>query len=243
MKNLYKINFIAKMFFLLLTPTLFRYLVIGFIWHSIHWGVITFVVLLWGFFILISPLLGRIGCGWLCFFGTIQDIAGDYTFFKLKKTKPILWLRLLCLIMFFASALSFFFIRNHNIRFAPFFLTSEFNLHYKYVWMIDTVIALIFGLLLEKRWACKNICYMGAICAAGASYSRLLPVIDINKCNQCGICENICPVKIPILDYITKKNGLVTNAECLICGKCVKQCKREAIELKFIWNRDKYIKK
>ncbi|MCK4345458.1 MAG: hypothetical protein KAX05_09245 [Bacteroidales bacterium] len=76
--NWYKVNFIARIFFLLLLPTMFRYLNFAFIWHSIFWGAITIVVLIWGFFILITPLFGRIGCGWFCFFGTEKNINKEH---------------------------------------------------------------------------------------------------------------------------------------------------------------------
>jgi len=68
----YQWNFISRMVVLLLVPTLFRWLNIAFIWHSIYWGTITIAILLWGGFILLSPLLGRLSCGCLCFFGTLK---------------------------------------------------------------------------------------------------------------------------------------------------------------------------
>jgi hypothetical protein len=54
---------VSRILFLLLTPVFFRIFNFGFIWHSIYWGVISFVILIWFFFLLISPLFGRIGCG------------------------------------------------------------------------------------------------------------------------------------------------------------------------------------
>ena len=113
-------------------------------------------------------------------------------------------------------------------------------MHYKYVWIIDVASALLFGFLLERRWVCKNLCIMGTLCSAGASYSRLIPVVDISKCTLCGKCEKNCLVRIPITDYIKNNKGLVTNSECILCGKCIESCKFDAIKLKFVWNRKKY---
>lgn len=248
MKTLYSFNFLSRILFLLLTPTIFRALNFAFIWHSIYWGAITFVVLIWGFFILISPLFGRIGCGWLCFMGTVQDFTSQHSIFKIKWNKPILWTRILFIIGFFASSISFFIIRLKSgtipgIQFDPSFLDMDFNAHYKHVWLYDILGAVIFGLFLERRWICRNLCFMGALCAIGASYSRLLPVVDTEKCNMCGKCEIDCLVRIPIKDYIQDKHGLVTNSECIICGKCVDVCKPGAMKIKFVWNRKKYIHK
>jgi ferredoxin-type protein NapH len=205
------------------------------------------VVLIWGLMILISPLFGRIGCGWICFMGTIQDFTSHRSFFHIRWSKPIIWTRIFNICAFFTTAFIFFFLRLDSgkipgIRFDPWFLNMDFNLHYKHIWIYDTLGAVLLGLLLERRWACRNLCFMGALCATGATVSRLIPVVDTEKCNLCGKCETDCLVRIPIKDYVTNNHGLVTSAECLICGKCVESCKPEALKIRFVWNRRKYVK-
>jgi ferredoxin-type protein NapH len=248
MKKLYSFNFMSRVFFLLLTPVFFRFFAIGFIWHSIYWGVITFVMIIWITFIIVSPLFGRIGCGWFCFMGSCADLASEHSVIKMKWHRPQAWLRLSFLILFLGSSVSFYFINNargitNDFLIDPSFLKPDFNGHYKLVWMIDVSSALIMSLFLERRWGCKNLCYMGTLCTLGARHSRLIPVVDTEKCNRCGKCEKNCLVRIPIVSYISGNNGLITNSECLVCGKCVSVCKSDAIKLKFIWNRKKYIKK
>jgi ferredoxin-type protein NapH len=246
MTKLFFYNSISRIIFLLLTPTLFRALNFAFIWHSIYWGVITLVVIIWGLMILISPLFGRIGCGWICFMGTIQDFAGQVSLYKIKWNKPVLIIRILIIVAFFSSAITFFFIhlktgKIGGIQFDPMFLDMDLNAHYKHVWLYDTVGAVIMGILLERRWLCRNVCFMGAICAAGASYSRLIPVIDPGKCNLCGKCEQDCLVRIPMVDYVKENHGLITSSECILCGKCIESCNKDAIKIQFVWNRRKYI--
>lgn len=246
MKRFFTYNFISRVIFLLLTPTIFRALGFAFIWHSIYFGVITIVVILWGAFILLSPLIGRLGCGWVCFMGTIQDFASTRSFYKIKWNKPNKWVRLQAILIFFITAFVFFFVRFdsgkiHGFTFDPWFLDMDFNSHYKHVWLYDTFGAVLLGLLLERRWVCRNLCFMGALCAIGASYSRLIPVIDKSNCNSCGKCEEECLVHIPIKQYIANNRGMVTNSECLLCGKCVESCRRNAIKIKFVWNRKNYL--
>jgi len=245
MKKLYSYNFISRIIFLLLTPVFFQYFALGFIWHSIYWGAITSVILIWGVFIIVSPIFGRIGCGWFCFMGAASDLSSQHSIIKMKWRKPKIWIRLLLLIPFFASSILFYFINKergitHDFAVLPAFLKLDFNLHYQYVWIIDIASALLFGLLLERRWACKNMCVIGTLCSAGANYSRLIPVVDTSKCTLCGQCEKDCLVRLPMLDYIKNNKGLVTNSECILCGKCIESCKLDAIKLKFVWNRKKY---
>jgi len=147
---------------------------------------------------------------------------------------------------FFVSSLTLFFLRLNSgemdgFRFAPAFFSTELNAHYQHIWIYDTVGALLLGILLEKRWACKNLCLMGSLSAIGSTWSRLLPVIDVDQCNGCKKCETVCLVDIPIVDYVDRKDGLVTNSECTLCGRCVDVCNKDAMSVRFVWNRKKYM--
>ncbi len=243
-KRVYALNFLSRFIFLLITPVYFQYFALGFVWHSIYWGVITLVMIIWLFFIIFSPLIGRIGCGWFCFMGTINDFAGKYSAVKTKWKKPILWVRLLMLASFLISAFVFYFINTkrgitHDFDVQPFFLQAEFNSHYKMFWMIDIFSAMLLALILDKRWFCKNLCVMGVLCSAGARHSRLLPVVDTDKCTRCHKCEQECLLRIPIVEYVKENKGLITNSECVLCGKCTDACKTDAVKIRFVWNRNR----
>ena len=245
MKHIYSINFLLRLISLLATPVFFQFFALGFIWHSIYWGVITFAVLIWIAFIMLSPLLGRVGCGWFCFMGTVTDFSGNHSLYKTKWKKPKIRIRLLMLALFFISAFAFYFLNKergitHDFAVIPTFLRLDFDMHYKIVWMTDILFAISIALFFNKRWVCKNLCIIGTLCSAGAKYSRLIAVVDTAKCTQCKKCDNECLVGIPITDYIKKNNGLITNPECILCGKCVEICKPDAVKLKFVWNREKF---
>ncbi|GHT37227.1 hypothetical protein FACS189435_1780 [Bacteroidia bacterium] len=156
-----------------------------------------------------------------------------------------MWTRLALFIAFLASSITFYFLNKergitHGFDVIPDFLPLSMDAHYKLVWVGDVSFALLLSLFLNKRWGCKNLCLIGGTCAAGAKYSRLLPVVDTSKCVHCGKCEKECLVGIPLSEYI-KSNGLVTNSECILCGKCAEVCKPEAIKLKFVWRRKNYV--
>jgi len=157
MSKIYNLNTISRIIFLLITPVFFQFFALGFIWHSIYWGVITAVVMIWAVFILISPLFGRIGCGWFCFMGTIMDLSAPLStakrpYIPATPKKARIWVRLLLLIPFFTSALIFYFINTksgtaHNFSIMPSFLQLDFTAHYQLVWIIDVSAAIIMGLL------------------------------------------------------------------------------------------------
>jgi len=57
--------------------------------------------------------------------------------------------------------------------------------------------------------------------------------VNREKCNNCGICAQICPVEI----FEVCKGNLKVNErnfkECIECGACEKDCPQKAIILKF----------
>ena len=243
---IYSTNLVSRVMFLLLTPTLFQAFNFAFIWHSIYWGAITLVVVIWSVFVLFAPLFGRIGCGWFCFMGTIQDITSQRSLFPIKWNKPLIWAQAIATVAFFATAIAFYTIRYKSgsidgIRMDLWFLEMNFGPHYKHVWIYDAIGAILFGLLLERRWICRNLCFMGALCSIGASFSRLLAVVDTSKCNRCGRCESDCLVRIPIRDYVEHRQGLIANSQCLLCGRCIESCRSHAISIKFVWNRKRFL--
>jgi len=200
-------------------------------------------VMLWTLFALITPLFGRIGCGWFCPFGTIQDLAGPYAFYELKSEWPFQWLRLLQLAAFIGSGLAFYFLRLHRgaisgVTFAPFKLSVDFNQHYKLVWMIDAVVLMLLTLAVGRRGLCRIGCPMGGLCAIGSKHSRLIPVVDLKSCTSCGQCEKECPGKVPMMNYIKNNQGQVADSECLNCGKCVDVCRSRAVRIKMQWKRN-----
>ncbi len=51
--------------------------------------------------------------------------------------------------------------------------------------------------------------------------------VDLEKCDACGSCVEVCPV-----EAIELKDKAVINAEeCIDCGTCVDECPNEAITL------------
>lgn len=57
------------------------------------------------------------------------------------------------------------------------------------------------------------------------------PLINQNKCIQCGTCVDICP-----LDIIKKENDRIIvkyPEECWHCRACVMDCPQEAISIRY----------
>ena len=59
------------------------------------------------------------------------------------------------------------------------------------------------------------------------------PVIDLEKCTGCGICEDICPGDIIHPDEHKGKVIVLYPDECWYCGSCRDECPEEAISYSF----------
>ena len=95
----------VRLLFLFLTPVVLPWINFAFVWHSIYFRSVTIVLLLWGAAVALSPLFGRVACGWLCPFGTIQDLVAPVTVCQPGRERPVEWVRWTVLVLFLATAL------------------------------------------------------------------------------------------------------------------------------------------
>jgi len=59
------------------------------------------------------------------------------------------------------------------------------------------------------------------------------PVIDLNKCNGCGICDFHCPLDVIHFDEEQKIPAVKYPDECWHCGSCRLDCPVQAIKIQF----------
>ena len=55
------------------------------------------------------------------------------------------------------------------------------------------------------------------------------PSIDSKKCNSCGTCLNLCPMKV--FDKQEEKVIVAKPKECIGCKACEVQCEQKAIKI------------
>ena len=53
--------------------------------------------------------------------------------------------------------------------------------------------------------------------------------IDVEKCDGCGTCVDVCPVEV--FEISEGKSVVVNLDECLVCMACEVQCPNRAIEI------------
>jgi len=101
------------------------------------------------------------------------------------------------------------------------------------------IILLIYVIILitsfwVPRFYCRYICPYAAIASSVSDYSFLKLSRNPVKCvgrSECGICENVCPKQIKILDEPFE--FFTGNGECNLCLKCKEKCPHDAMYIKF----------
>ncbi|MDE6322993.1 MAG: 4Fe-4S binding protein [Paramuribaculum sp.] len=74
------------------------------------------------------------------------------------------------------------------------------------------------------RTYCNTICPVGTVLGFLSKFSLFRPVIDVTKCNGCGLCARNCKSAC-----INPKKHTVDYSRCVACFDCIGKCRRGAI--------------
>ncbi|MDK2829758.1 MAG: ferredoxin-type protein NapH [Clostridium butyricum] len=165
-----------------------------------------------------SFLLGRIYCGWIC---SINTVMKGITWIKNKLhiksleipqffTKP--WIRFLTLGLF----ITVFIFTMATGRKLPVFPV---------LFAICVILTFLFP---EELWH-RYLCPFGIIMSLPSSKAKHFMSINANKCINCGVCKAVCPAKAVKKD---NKHHEIIKSDCLVCMKCSRNCKQNAISYK-----------
>ena len=197
-----------------------------------------------GLLVIFGTALGRFVCGFLCPFGLIQDLLFKIPFFKklrrLPGEKGLRWLRFLFLGLF-VILLPMFIIDITGLG-EPWFCkyicpigTLEGGIPlvlldkamrsaagFLFKWKLVILIITLLSSIILYRPFCRYVCPLGAIYGVFNKISFYRYTIDIEKCTQCGECQKICKLDIPVWKA---PNSMV----CIRCGDCKTGCPNNAI--------------
>lgn len=167
---------------------------------------------------------GRGWCGWACWTMMIMDL------FPWDKPKHgrIRYLGLLRYLHFVAALV---------LVYVLYYITDygmEGHSRAELEWLIvGNAVYYLLSILLaivlkDNRAFCKYICPIPIAMKVLSRFALLKQQIELEKCNDCGLCETHCLMDIRLLDY-ARQNQRVLSSECVLCSTCVNICPTEAI--------------
>jgi polyferredoxin len=191
-------------------------------------AVVVFVTVL-----LVSLLLKRTFCSWICPVGTLSELLWKLGFalrrgnirpprlldYALRGVKYLLLAFFLASIMVMmpAAAVRGFIESDYHkladIRLLDFFLGIS-----------ATALAVIVGLMV------LSVFIRNAFCRYGCPYGALLGLISMlspvkvtrhgDICVSCGVCSQVCPSYLPVMS-----SKQVSSPECIGCWRCISHCR------------------
>jgi len=92
---------------------------------------------------------------------------------------------------------------------------------------------LIVGLAVKRgRLWCNTMCPVGAVLGAVSKFSLFRLHLAESECVGCSLCERTCPAQC--IDY---KNHNIDHSRCIMCLKCVPNCRQAGLGLKMMWGK------
>lgn len=213
-----------------------------FIILSISERTIVTAALLSIFLIIGSLIFGRFFCGFICPLGSIIDIFDTHAVKQYKislsvKNGKYLILLFLTIAALAGSSFVHFFdplvIVERSLTLIAYpvvtYLLDAF-IPLNNAFYTETLIAFLFFVaiiganIVAPRFWCRNLCPLGGLLATLAKFS-LFKFTFAEHCEQCGICEKICPTGA--LQYT---EATIDSAECIDCLRCLYECPYRTIE-------------
>ena len=185
--------------------------------------------------LLFTIFFGRKFCGYVCPFGTIQELL--FPKYRLKKKKDIPYMlhnkmKYVKYIIFFTTV--FFLVLGvpyYFMAFCPVLLLA----HPSTILFASIALWVIFIILmfLVERFGCRYLCPYAALLNISQVIGSLFKIKrshifrNMEVCIDCGLCSKKCPMAINLLNYED-----VTDPECIHCLRCIEGCPKKGA-LKF----------
>jgi ferredoxin-type protein NapH len=199
-------------------------------------GVASGSMILFILLFVLSLVVSRLWCGWLCPMGAWQEICSPVMKNKVqpgwrnsvKYVVTALWLGLIAYLLIGAGG-----IRTVN----PFYSTdnglSITSLSVLIVVIVIFLILFTVAYLTGRRGFCHVLCPVAGLMVAGRKIRNLVrwPALhldaDKTRCIDCNKCSKECPMGLDVHEMV--RQGEMENPDCILCGSCVDTCPNGAV--------------
>ncbi len=187
--------------------------------------------------LLMSLVLGRAFCGWLCPAGSLGEICATINNKPVKRganiVKYLIWVPWLATIVFG-------FIHAGGLKQINLIYYTDGGIsvnaptgYYVYFTVIALIVALSFSL--GRRGFCHSVCWAAPFMVLGNFIREKLHIPGLrlaaqkHKCIGCKTCNKACPMSLDVQSMVQKAD--MHCSECILCANCADVCSKKVLRL------------
>ncbi|MDD5264101.1 MAG: 4Fe-4S binding protein [Candidatus Bipolaricaulis sp.] len=177
--------------------------------------------------VVLTLLVGRVYCGYVCPYGALQEL------FHIRAWAPKIparWRRVLGLVKY---AVLVYLVIHALVTWTEVFKDmTPFRALFALGGTPLTIgLAAGFAVLSLVLWRpfCEVLCPLGALLSLVSRVSVFRLEVDAS-CVSCGACTSKCPAT-------TCESGAIQAADCYLCGECVRTCGPKSLRLRPRWRK------
>jgi len=185
-------------------------------------------VVLLGALAISGIFFGRAFCGFICPFGTLQEIFNKLgkkigiKKYELPKSihKYLIYVKyaVLVLILYLTWTAGELIIRSYDPWAAFMHIGGGMEAVLESPWSFVILASILLAAIFIDRFFCKYLCPLGAFMALFNKIS-IFKIKRKPSCISCGICSKTCPMNIDVKD-----EGTINSTECIMCTECISAC-------------------
>lgn len=220
----------------ILYPITFAYVSCPIITEAAGLGIVTGGLVVFALLFLLSLVLGRLSCGYLCPAGGLQE-ACNLALRQPLRTKKLDWLKYLVFAGIFGSiALAFW--SAGGIRTIDLFYRTQNGISILAaggiaMFLGPVLFTLVFTLIFGKRGFCHTFCPIAVMLMVGRRirnmfrWSALHIESEKDRCTDCKRCTKECPMSLDVNSMVREER--MEQADCILCGSCIDTCPEQVI--------------